>query len=89
MKDVRFFFDNTKPISQKLTYRYSDDPPPPPDCFCHVGNFGYSCKKWSYGFPSGITVEYGLCESGSSCGGSGAGCGLLWLESCYGGHCNF
>jgi hypothetical protein len=60
-----------------------------PDCFCHVGNSGYSCKKWSIGFPSGVTVEYGMCENAYACNYSRRGCGFLWVESCNGSHCNY
>lgn len=58
-------------------------------CFCHIGNSGYSCKKLSIGIPSGVTVEYGICESGSDCAFKTIGCGVFWLESCNGSHCSF
>lgn len=59
------------------------------ECFCHVGNKGYSCKKMELGFPSGVTITYGICEAPDPCEGSRRGCGFLWLQSCSGGHCNF
>ncbi len=66
----------------------------PPDegsanCFCHVGNSGYSCTKVTVSFPWGVTVSNGMCEGSVECRASMLGCGLLWLESCNGGHCNY
>jgi hypothetical protein len=58
------------------------------DCFCHVGNSGYSCKKLVITLPPEVT--YGICEQGSlPCKNSSNGCGFLFLESCNGNHCNF
>jgi len=60
----------------------------PVECFCHVGNQGYSCKTYTIGFPT-IEVHIGLCVAGGSCNGSTKGCGLLFLESCNGANCAF
>ena len=60
-----------------------------PDCFCHVGNTGYKCKKVSVGFPLVFQVDYGMCELATPCDASRLGCGAFWLESCNGAHCNF
>lgn len=74
-------------ITPKASY-IADEPPV--DCFCHVGNVGYACKQLQIGFPSGITVVYGNCEEAErACSRSTRGCGLLWLESCNGSHCNY
>jgi hypothetical protein len=60
------------------------------DCFCHAGTSGYSCQKVTVGFPSGITIENGICEQSQiSCNSSSEGCGFLWLQSCSGNHCQF
>lgn len=59
------------------------------DCFCHVGTSGFSCKKTSFGFPSGITIETGICETQGDCTYSRRGCSWLWLSSCNGSHCSF
>jgi hypothetical protein len=59
-----------------------------PDCFCHVGNNGYKCKKIKLSIPP--SLDYGVCEQGSTvCDYSRYGCGALWLESCNGSHCSF
>lgn len=76
--------DNT--IKTKVDYMPED----PVDCFCHVGNTGYSCKQLQVGFPSGVTQVYGMCEEGNRvCKTSNRGCGFLWLEKCNGSHCNY
>ena len=63
---------------------------PSVDCFCHVGNTGYTCKQLSMGFPSGVSIKYGVCEEASNkCKTTTFGCGILWAESCTGSHCNF
>lgn len=59
-------------------------------CFCHVGTTGYSCRRITVSFPAGVTITNGICERNSAeCTGSSTGCGLLWLQSCYGNHCQF
>jgi hypothetical protein len=60
----------------------------PVDCFCHVGNQGYSCKTYTVGFPT-VVVNIGICVAGASCNGKSNGCGLLFLESCNGANCSF
>lgn len=59
------------------------------DCFCHVGETGFSCKRTDIGFPSGVTVKIGICEQAYACNSANSGCGWFWLSSCDGGHCNF
>ena len=77
-------------IGEEETEEFMPPDDGPVNCFCHVGNTGYSCKKISIGFPSGITIQYGVCEQGhSSCNSSSLGCGFLWLQSCNGNHCSF
>lgn len=58
-------------------------------CFCHVGTSGFSCRKIEVRFPSGVTIINGICERSDDCKGASSGCGWLWLQSCYGNHCNF
>lgn len=61
-----------------------------PQCFCHVGMSGFTCRRVQVGFPSGITVTNGICErTAAYCEGSSLGCGWVWFQSCYGNHCNF
>jgi hypothetical protein len=60
-----------------------------PDCFCHVGTSGFSCRRISVGIPSGIVITNGICELVGNCSYSRRGCGFLWLSSCNGNHCNF
>ena len=59
------------------------------NCFCHVGESGFSCRKVSVGFPSGITITNGVCQLVGDCTYSHPGCGWFWLSSCSGNHCNF
>lgn len=59
------------------------------ECFCHVGNNGYSCKLVKAGIPSGLEIINGVCEFTVDCKSSRVGCGALWLSSCNGSHCNF
>ena len=61
----------------------------PAPCFCHVGTKGYTCKKMTVGFPSGISWVIGVCEKVGDCDPSRRGCGFLWLQSCNGNHCNY
>ncbi|MBK8141671.1 MAG: bacteriocin fulvocin C-related protein [Chitinophagaceae bacterium] len=62
-----------------------------PKCICSLGS-SYTCRKVSVGFPSGVTVTYGVCESSAqhnTCNTSNYGCGFLGLWSCNGNHCQF
>jgi hypothetical protein len=59
------------------------------NCFCHVGSSGFSCRKIEVRYPAGFTITNGICERTNDCKGSSTGCGWLWLQSCYGSHCNF
>lgn len=79
-----YFFDH-----QQIQTNLVGEPNVLADCFCHVGNSGYSCKQTSVGFPSGVTIKHGMCEQPTDCKESSSGCGLLWFESCNGGHCNY
>lgn len=73
---------------QKKSNFIADEPPV--DCFCNVGTKGFICQQLSLGFPNIIQVTYGICEEGNRpCTTSKRGCGLLWLESCNGSHCNY
>ena len=58
------------------------------NCFCEVGETGFSCKKTEIGFPSGVTVTIGICERANPCE-EHSGCGWFWAYDCNGGHCNF
>lgn len=60
----------------------------PVECFCHVGNNGFSCKTYTIGFPT-MEMNIGLCVAGATCTGSKYGCGVLFLESCNGANCAF
>ena len=60
-----------------------------PDCFCHVGVTGYSCRRISVGIPSGVVITNGMCEKSGDCMYFRRGCGFLWLSSCNGNHCVF
>lgn len=62
----------------------------PPSCFCHAGESGFSCRKITVNFPTGVTIVNGICENSSVvCNPSSTGCGWFWIYSCNGNHCNF
>lgn len=89
------FLDIQKPTTigqdqiKKQVTKLGDGPEIVADCFCHVGETGFSCKKTTIGFPSGVTVTIGICEQAYACNSSSSGCGWFWLSTCDGGHCNF
>ncbi len=59
-----------------------------PNCFCHIGASGFSCRRLTISIPPSITN--GICErTAADCEGSSRGCGWVWLQSCYGNHCQF
>lgn len=89
------FLDEIKPVTvkpeqiKKQITMLGSGPEIVADCFCHVGETGFSCKRTDIGFPSGVTVKIGICEQAYACNSSNSGCGWFWLSSCDGGHCNF
>ncbi|MFM7645866.1 MAG: hypothetical protein ACKO41_04040 [Sphingomonadales bacterium] len=72
----------------------SGDRAPKNDCFCHVGQVGFSCTSSTL-TVSGIPPKYeyqvtqGVCVRPRDCVGTQSGCGWFWYYSCNGSVCNF
>lgn len=65
--------------------KYYDESAPP--CICNLRS-SYTCRKQSFGFPSGITIEHGICTyNGQVCDRDKYGCGFMGLWSCNGNDC--
>jgi hypothetical protein len=84
---------NNKEIIKRKIALLDPDAEKPVDCFCHVNQNGFSCRKTEIdiGIPNtGFKIVEGKCEQAQvSCSQSDYGCGWLWGFSCNGSHCNF